>query len=79
MLTTIFFTLFITLQVFGWILRPTYEETISLSYIPFDQAEKYTIQNSEFLPFFVIVENALQFDKEKYIYNSDDNWLYYWI
>ena len=60
-MTTIFFTLFITLQVFGWILKPAYEETISQSYIPVDQIEKYTIKKEEFLPFFVIVENALKF------------------
>ena len=64
--------------MFGWILKPTYEETISQSYIPTDQAERYTINNSEFLPFFVIVENAMKFDEGGYVYNSRDNWKYYW-
>ena len=58
LLTTIFFTLFISMQVFGWMFVPTYNETISQSYIPTNEEETYTIEYTDFVPYFLILEKG---------------------
>ena len=66
------------MQVLGLLVKPTYNETISHTYLAADQIEKYTIKRTEFMPFFMIIENGRYLIPEWYVYNSSENWDYYW-
>lgn len=76
-LVNLFFALFICSQLYAWILKPSFDQTFSLSYIPQDANEYYTVKLDEFLPIFTVGtldvefsisrESGLDFRLKKYI------------
>ena len=54
---TIFFALFIGMQLFAWLFQPSYNDSFSVGYLSREAYTTYDIPVSQFLPTFAIVSN----------------------
>ena len=70
LLATTFFTMFMMVQMYAWAFQPSYNETISETYLARDAVERYTISTNDFIPFFNIIENAKDPDHTNDVYND---------
>ena len=50
LINTIFFTLFIMVQLYALVFKPSYSQVTAVNYLTKDQAHKYDISMHDFLP-----------------------------
>ena len=58
LITLLFFTIFVFLQLYTWMFKPNYNELEEVNYLPRKTTEAYDINFSTFLPTFIIIDNG---------------------
>ena len=76
LIATMFFTMFIGMQLYSWMFQPSYNQSISVSYLNKQEKTIYDIPMTSFLPTVRVArldENFMSFD-----YNNRTDWdIYY--
>ena len=77
LILTIFFAIFIGIQFYAWMFKPSYSESINRGYLPRNSNETYTISTTDFLPTVMIMDSFLEFSDPSN-YNNPENWKIGW-
>lgn len=74
LIATIFFGLFIGLQLFSWMTFDSYESTDSINYLSREANQTYEVPTTNYLPAFAIFDNARDLNLRDATINNSDNW-----
>ena len=77
LITSLFFVLFIIIQVYTWMFKPNYNQAINIDYNPLKGNPKYDIPLTLFLPAFSIQSGYFTEENERF--NDFDTWRAEWI
>ena len=76
----IFFTVFISAQLYLWLLQPAYSRNSDVKFLSrvFAEEDKYTVPVHKLMPAFAIMDNAVDSAK-KPIYNDKSRWSFKYV
>ena len=59
LMVTLFFTLFVGIQLFAWVFKPSFNQTFAVEYLPRKSNSTYTIPIRQFIPSFSVFNDDL--------------------
>ena len=53
-IVTLFFTIFVSIQIFAWLFKPSFSQTFAVEYLPRKSNTTFTVPLKEFIPSFSV-------------------------
>ena len=77
LLSTIFFSIFVAIQLYTWVFHPHYEQLIQEDFMSCELTKDnaYEVPLHSFVPAFIIIDGGLE-NPDSHIFNDRAQWLY---